>query len=164
MKTRILCLCLFFSSLAQAQTPQAEINKHVWESFITSFNNHQADAFMAVHSKDVVRSARDGKTVWNWDEYKKSQTEGDQLDLNAKRKRTLTLRFTERIASNDLAVEVGVYKTSYLLADGKTMDYYGRFHVVLRKENGTWKILVDTDSSENGTISEKDFLAAKPIN
>jgi ketosteroid isomerase-like protein len=119
---------------------------------------------MDVHSKDVVRSARDGKTVWNWEEYKKSQTEGDQEDIKAKRKRTLTLRFTERIVSNDLAVEVGVYKTSYLLVDGKTMDYYGRFHVVLRKENGVWKILVDTDSSENGTIGEKDFLAAKPIN
>ncbi len=50
------------------------------------------------------------------------------------------------------------------MADGKTMDYFGRFHVVLRKENSIWKILVDTDSSENGTISEKDFLAAKPIN
>lgn len=164
MKTWIVCFCLFFSSLAQAQTPQAEINKQVWEPFISAFNNHQAEDFMAVHSKDVVRSARDGKTVWNWEEYKKSQTEGDQEDIKAKRKRTLTLRFTERIVSNDLAVEVGVYKTSYLLADGKTMDYYGRFHVVLRKENGMWKILVDTDSSENGTIGEKDFLAAKPIN
>ena len=164
MKTLIISLCFAITLTAQAQTPQAEINKHVWEPFIASFNSHQADAFMAVHSKDAVRSARDGKTVWNWDEYKKSQTEGDQEDIKAKRKRTLTLRFTERIASNDLAVEVGVYKTSYLLADGKTMDYYGRFHVVLRKENGIWKILVDTDSSENGTIGEKDFMAAKPIN
>jgi ketosteroid isomerase-like protein len=164
MKTVIISLCFAITLTAQAQTPQAEINKHVWEPFIASFNSHQADAFMAVHSKDAVRSARDGKTVWNWDEYKKSQTEGDQEDIKAKRKRTLTLRFTERIASNDLAVEVGVYKTSYLLADGKTMDYYGRFHVVLRKENGIWKILVDTDSSENGTIGEKDFMAAKPIN
>jgi ketosteroid isomerase-like protein len=112
----------------------------------------------------VVRSPRDGKIIWNWDEYKNSQSKGDQEDLKAKRKRTLTLRFTERIAGNDLAVEVGIYKTSYLLPDGKTMDYYGRFHVVLRKENGTWKILVDTDSTENGTIAEKDFLAAKSMN
>lgn len=162
MKILIVCLCLTSLSI-QAQSPQTEINKHVWEPFITSFNNHQADAFMAVHSKDVARSPRDGKIVWNWEEYNKSQTEGDQEDIKAKRKRTVTLRFTERIANNDLAVEVGIYKTSYLLADGKTMDYYGRFHVVLRKENSVWKILVDTDSSENGTIGEKDFLAAKPM-
>ncbi len=164
MKTLLTCLCLTLVLTVQAQTPQTEINKQVWEPFIASFNNHQTDAFMAVHSKDVVRSVRDGKIVWNWDEYNKSQTKGDQNDLHTNRKRTLSLRFTERIANNDLAVEVGIYKTSYKMADGKTMDYFGRFHVVLRKENGIWKILVDTDSSENGTISEKDFLAAKPIN
>jgi ketosteroid isomerase-like protein len=164
MKMLIICLCLTFTISVRAQTPQTEINKHVWEPFIASFNNHQAEAFMAVHSKDVVRSPRDGKIVWNWDEYKKSQAEGDKEDIKANRKRTLILRFTERIANNDLAIEVGVYKTSYLLPDGKTMDYYGRFHVVLRKENGNWKILVDTDSSENGTITEKDFQAAKPMN
>lgn len=163
MKIILIGLCVLVTIATQAQTPQTEINKQVWEPFISAFNNHQADAFMAVHSKDVVRSPRDGKIVWNWEEYKKSQTEGDQQDIQAKRKRTLTLHFTERFANNNLAVEVGVYKTSYLLPDGKTMDYYGRFHVVLRKENGIWKILVDTDSSENGTITEKDFLAAKPM-
>jgi len=164
MKIILTGLCLLVTITTHAQTPQTEINTQVWEPFVSAFNNHQADAFMAVHSKDVVRSARDGKTVWNWEEYKKSQTEGDQQDIKAKRKRMLTLHFTERFANNDLAIEVGVYKTSYLLADGKAMDYYGRFHVVLRKENGVWKILVDTDSSENGTISEKDYLAAKPMN
>jgi ketosteroid isomerase-like protein len=164
MKTLLILLCATVAITAHAQTSQTEINTQVWEPFITSFNNHQAEAFMAVHSKDVIRSPRDSKTVLNWNDYKKSQVEGDQEDIKAKRKRTLTLRFTERISNNSLAVEVGVYKTSYRLSDGKTMDYYGRFHVVLRKENGVWKILVDTDSSENGTISEKDFLAAESMN
>jgi ketosteroid isomerase-like protein len=164
MKTLLILLCATVAITAHAQTSQTEINTQVWEPFITSFNNHQAEAFMAVHSKDVIRSPRDSKIVLNWDDYKKSQIEGDQQDLKAKRTRTLTLRFTDRIANDNQAVEVGVYKTSYLLSDGKTIDYYGRFHVVLRKENGVWKILVDTDSSENGTISEKDFLAAMPMN
>jgi ketosteroid isomerase-like protein len=164
MKTLLILLCATVAITAHAQTSQTEINTQVWEPFITSFNNHQAEAFMAVHSKDVIRSPRDSKIVLNWDDYKKSQIEGDQQDLKAKRKRTLTLRFTDRIANDNQAVEVGVYKTSYLLSDGKTIDYYGRFHVVLRKENGVWKILVDTDSSENGTITEKDFLAANPMN
>jgi ketosteroid isomerase-like protein len=164
MKTLLILLCAAVAITAHAQTSQTEINTQVWEPFITSFNNHQAEAFMTVHSIDVVRSPRDSKIVLNWDDYKKSQIEGDQQDLKAKRKRTLTLRFTDRIANDNQAVEVGVYKTSYLLSDGKTIDYYGRFHVVLRKENGVWKILVDTDSSENGTITENDFLAANPMN
>jgi hypothetical protein len=47
--------------------------------------------------------------------------------------------------------------------DGVAKSFYGRFHAVLRKEEGVWKILVDTDSSENNSISEKDYLAARPM-
>jgi hypothetical protein len=115
---------------------------------------------MDVHSKDVVRSPRDAKKVLNWNEYFAQQERGDNADKAAKRKRTLELRFTERIASKGQAIDVGVYKTSYANADGTARNFYGRFHVVMRKENGVWKILVDTDSSENDTISEKDYLAA----
>jgi ketosteroid isomerase-like protein len=60
-------------------------------------------------------------------------------------------------------VEVGIYKTSYLLPNGQTQSFFGRFHVVLRKETGIWKILVDMDSTEGGTVGEKDFLAANPM-
>ena len=118
---------------------------------------------MAVHSKDAVRSPRDSKTIWNWEEYNKNQTWGDQEEKKLNRKRLLELRFTERIANGNLAFDVGVYKTAYIHPDGKIMNYYGRFHVVLKKESGVWKILVDTDSSENGAIGEKDFLAARAM-
>jgi ketosteroid isomerase-like protein len=163
MKLQLILFLAFSVSIARAQSEQKEIDEQVWKPFINTFNNNLTDAFMAVHSKDVVRSPRNSKIVWNWAEYKKSQNEGDLADIKANRKRTLTLRFTERLANNNLAIEVGIYKTSYLLPDGKIIDSYGRFHVVLRKENGVWKILVDTDSSEGGTIGEKEFLAAQPL-
>lgn len=161
-----LCLIgvlLFFYSESFSQTQQAEINAQVWEPFIQHFNNNNTEGFMAVHSRDVVRSPRDGKAVWNWDEYAKEQQAGDKQDRDAKRKRTLELRFTERIYGNNQAVEVGIYKTSYLIPDGTSQSFYGRFHVVLRKESGVWKILVDTDSSENNSITETDFLKAAPL-
>lgn len=128
-----------------------------------SFNNRDADAFLAVHSKDVVRSPRDSKAVFGWNEYLKMQTEGDKNGMAQGREHKLELRFTERIASGNLAIDVGVYKTTSINKSGKSNSYYGRFHVVLRKESGIWKILVDTDSSEGGTIGEKDFLAAKAM-
>lgn len=162
MFSRTLFL-IFISSLCGAQSPQIEINQQVWKPFIQSFNENDTEGFMAVHSKDAVRSPRDGKVVWNWEEYKKQHATGDQQDKLANQKRTLELRFSERIASQDLAVEVGVYKTTYQVADGKTQSFFGRFHVVLRKESGVWKILVDTDSTEGGTIGEKEFLAAQPL-
>ncbi|HEY0653603.1 MAG TPA: hypothetical protein VGD65_10775 [Chryseosolibacter sp.] len=152
-----------FAMIASAQDAQREINEQVWKPFIKGFNENDTKTFMAVHSKDVVRSSRDAKEVLNWNQYFAQQERGDKADLAAKRKRTLELRFTERIASAAQAVEVGIYKTSYANADGTTRSFFGRFHVVMRKEQGVWKILVDTDSSENNTISENDFLAAAPM-
>ena len=157
-----LVLCLHLVSVV-AQDIQKEINEQVWKPFITTFNSFDTDGFMAVHSMDVVRSARDGKSVWNWSEYKERQQKGDQRSKENKYRRNLELRFTERIAQNNLSVEVGIYKTTSYNAKGEAQSFFGRFHVVLRKEDGVWKILVDTDSSEGSTISEKDFLAAKPM-
>jgi hypothetical protein len=54
----------------------------------------------------------------------------------------------------------GIYKTSWKMANGDQGVGYGRFHVALRKESGTWKIFLDTDSSEKGTINEASFLNA----
>jgi ketosteroid isomerase-like protein len=151
------------SSALNAQDAQKQINEQVWKPFIKTFNEHNTSGFMTVHSKDVTRSPRDSKSVWNWEEYSKEQAAGDQQDIKEKRKRTLELRFTERINSKDRAIDVGVYKTSYLLQDGSKQDYFGRFHVVLRKEKGIWKIFVDTDSSEGNMIGEKEFLRASPM-
>ena len=145
---------------AFSQNFQKEINDQVWKPFISTFNNFDANGFLAVHSKDVVRSSRDSKTLLNWSEYLKQQQEGNKRSKDNGITRTLDLRFTERIANASQAIDVGIYKTTVTNKDGKIQSFYGRFHVVLRKENGVWKILVDTDSSENQTIGEKDFSAA----
>jgi ketosteroid isomerase-like protein len=156
----ILCFCVITTF---AQNAQQKINDQVWKPFIRSFNEYDTKGFMAVHSKDAVRSPRDAGMVWNWDRYFQQQEKGDQREKASNSKRQLELRFTERIAEKDLAVEVGVYKTTSIQRDGISRSFYGRFHVVLRKENGQWKILVDTDSSEGNSITEKDFLAASAL-
>jgi ketosteroid isomerase-like protein len=163
MHTISLFLLSITACSAVAQDFQREINEQVWTPFIKNFNDHNTQGFMAVHSKDVVRSPRDSKMIWDWNEYNQQQAKGDQRAIIENRKHELELRFTERLADMDQAIEVGVYRTTYFLPNGKTESYYGRFHVVLRKENGIWKILVDTDYSESNTIDEKDFLAAKPL-
>lgn len=145
---------------AFGQDTKKEINDQVWEPFIRTFNDRDSKGFMALHSKDVVRSSRDSKEVLNWDQYSQQMSKWDQQELAAKSKRTLELRFTERLSGKDQAIDVGVYKTTNIRSDGTSRSFYGRFHAVLRKENGVWKILVDTDSSEGNSIGEKEFLAA----
>jgi ketosteroid isomerase-like protein len=154
---------LFACTIGFSQPIQKEINEQVWKPFIKSYNDYRADDFLALHSKDVIRSARDSKKVWNWDQYLQSQSEGDKRELLAKSKRTLSLRFTERLDNTTQALDVGIFQVVYQLPDGRQESYYGRFHVALRKENERWKILVDTDSTEGGIIGERDFLAASPM-
>jgi ketosteroid isomerase-like protein len=156
----ILMLCVFS---VFAQDEKQAINEQIWRPFLDGFNNRDTKTFMDVHSKDVVRSSRDSKQVIGWDEYFQQMERGDKSNAANKPKRMLELRFTERIYGKDKAVEVGIYKTTYVRADGIAQSFYGRFHCVHRKENGTWKILVDTDSSEGGTISDKHFLEAAPM-
>lgn len=163
MRQFVLFLFSLISGSIGAQDFQKEINEQVWKPFIKGFNEHNTEGFMAVHSRDVVRSPRDSKVIWNWEEYNHEQAKGDQRAIKENRKHELELRFTERLADKDQAIDVGVYKTTYFLPNGNIESYYGRFHVVHRKENGVWKILVDTDYSEGDTIGEKDFLAAKPL-
>jgi hypothetical protein len=116
-----------------------------------------------VHSMDLVRSSRDSKQILSWAEYLEQQEKTNKRILADGMSMTLDLHFTERIATQDRAVDVGIYKTTMTDKTGKAQSYYGRFHVVLRKENGIWKILVDMDSSEGGTIDAEDFNAAKPM-
>lgn len=162
-KPGLLFILVTLSVIGYSQDVQKQINDQVWSPFITTFNNHDTKGFMAVHSHDLVRAPRDSKTVLNFEQYKKQNEEGDKRSVQQKAKRTIELRFLERIANESQAFEVGVYKTTNINAQGESRSFYGKFHVVLRKENSTWKILVDSDSSEGGTIDEKDFEAAKPL-
>jgi ketosteroid isomerase-like protein len=160
MKSLLLAFLSFSVLTVFAQDEKQAVNEQIWKPFIEAFNNRDTQKFMDVHSKDVVRSSRDSKQVIGWDEYYKQMERGDKSENASKSKRILELRFTERIYGKDKAIEVGVYKTTYIKADGIAQSFYGRFHCVHRKENGVWKILVDTDSSEGRTISEKHFLEA----
>ena len=78
-------------------------------------------------------------------------------------KKNIELRFVQRIASNDKAVEVGYYKTkSTNVVSGEKRNGYGKFHVLLGKENGMWRVLMDADANEK--TDEAVFLSANLYN
>jgi hypothetical protein len=101
--------------------------------------------------------------VLNWKEYFEQQKRGDDLGKKSGSKREIGLRFTERIANDNQAMDVGIFKGTVTDKAGNVRTFYGRFHVALRKENGIWKILVDTDSSEGHSIDEQHYIQASPM-
>jgi len=163
VKRYITAALVALSLSLSAQDYQKEINEQVWKPFIEGFSNGNTDVFMSVHSKELLRSPRESKSIQTWDEYYAGTKSHNEQRSKSGRKSEIELRFTERIATSTQAIDVGIYKTTSIAPDGQRRSFYGRFHVVLRKESGIWKILVDTDSSEGGTIGEDDFAAAKPM-
>lgn len=148
-------------AFSQSDSLQQQINKQVWKPFIEAFNNLDTEAFMAVHSKEMSRVIQDGKLIYGYDRYYNEMKQGNENVKKGNQKRTLDLRFTQRIAANDKAFEVGYYKFTSIQPDGSTRNGYGKFHVLLRKENNTWKILMDADASEK--TDERIFMSGESL-
>lgn len=160
MKTICVCLFLLFCSCLYAQSTK-EINQQVWLPFIESFSNGNDEGFSAVHSKEIIRVLQDSKQIWGYDQYFKKQPDSIKAKY-AVWKKNIELRFLQRIDGNDKAFEIGYYKTSSKnTVTGESRISYGKFHVLLRKENGVWKILMDADAHEN--VNEKIFAGAEAM-
>ena len=157
----ILLLIMSVSSFAQADSLQKQINEQVWKPFITSFTNFDTDAFMSLHSKDMTRIVQDGKMIYGFEKYAQDSRTYNERAKQSGRKHTIELRFTQRIAGNNKAFEVGYYKTTNIEPNGATRSSYGKFHVLLQKENGQWKILMDADANEK--TDEATFMSAIPF-
>lgn len=156
-------MILLFANPAFSQTGnlQKEINEQVWKPFIKAFNNNDNEAFSAVHSKEVIRVSQDDNQIIGYAEYFKKVP--DSVKTKWKDwKRDIELRFLQRIASGDKAFEVGYYKSSSTnTVTGEKRTGYGKFHVLLKKENGSWKILMDADANEK--TGEVVFMTARPM-
>lgn len=156
-----LAICAIDFTNAQSDTTHKEINDQVWKPFIKTFNNRDDEGFKSVHSKDVIRVDQDGKQIIGYEQYFRKVPDSVKVKWG-KWSRQIELRFTQRIAGNDKAFDVGYYKTTSKNTDtGETHTGYGKFHVLLRKENGTWKILMDADAND-GT-NETVFQTGMPM-
>jgi hypothetical protein len=78
-------------------------------------------------------------------------------------RRMTTVRFLTRTQTNALARDTGIFRSELTLPGGERRLTYTAFEMILRKENGLWKLLVDQDTSRGGSIAERDFLAGRPL-
>jgi ketosteroid isomerase-like protein len=140
-----------------------ELNRDVWHAFVRAYGARDGKAFLAVHSPDLMRAGGPEKQAYGYAEYA-AQTEqwfaelierGDDIAIE--------FRFDERIASGDLASERGVYRITASLTTGEQRVFYGRFHTFSRRAGGRWRIAVDYDSNEGGTVTEESFASGADI-
>ncbi len=167
MKKLFLLTCMLAGVTSYGQNVEKEINEQIWKPFTKAIMTHDVQLFISLHSKDLIRAERDEKRVLNYGQYKTGIEQGWPQWKESNKKNniqcTFALRFLERISNENQAFEVGYFKNESVNPTEEKRVGYGQFHVALRKENGVWKILVDSDSDNGKTITEEIFLAAKPI-
>jgi ketosteroid isomerase-like protein len=157
----MLMVIIHTAAYTQTDSLQQQINNQVWKPFMQTYKNMDADGFMAVHSKELTRVVQDNNRIYSYTQYYENNKRGNEYSKKNNEQRNIELRFIQRIAGNDRAFEIGYYKVIITAQDGKTRNFYGKFHVLMRKENGLWKILMDADANEK--TDEAVFQSAQPL-
>jgi len=163
-KIKILGFLLLFFMInlgfSQEYKNLKDINTQVWETFTKAFDTYDYSLFASIHSQDLVRVSGDGKSIKSFSEY----IEGYKFRWkNNKRPQTISFRFIERIINDNFSSERGIYKLTVNVNTAEEKSYYGKFHVLLKQEDGVWKLIMDYDSSEMNTINEESYKSAYAI-
>ena len=148
-------------SNSQSLNNLKEINK-TWEKFYMAFDSLDYKLMAEIHSKELVRISG-GKRISDYETYINSYKTRFEKAKNNNVSNNISLRFFERVNNDSIASERGIYKLIIIDNQENKQSYYGQFHVIFKKEDGMWKILMDYDSNEGDTIREKEYLNAHAI-
>ncbi len=152
----MLSLGAIHTNYSQGANNFKDINT-MWSKFAQAFDVLDYQSIAEIHTKDLIRIPG-GNQLLDYDNYILTYKIDFEQAKKTKAKRAISFRFFERIHNDSIASEKGVYE---VVMGNQT--YYGKFHVLLKKENGDWKIFMDYDSNEGGTVGEKDFSEAIAI-
>jgi ketosteroid isomerase-like protein len=153
--------CLFilfvfqFPVLGQeVSNSEQQVNTQVWQAFKTAYEARDSEAFKAIHTSDVLR-VNDGG-VKNAEQYFASI---DSWRKSNDTSITIDFAFENRQYNEDTGYETGYYRVVFARNSGESAVYYGQFHVVVKKEDGVWKIAQDFDTDTiNAKKVDKTFF------
>lgn len=158
----LILLVLSSTGTISSQTPSSEvarqIDAQVWTPMMAASNAFDADGFLGVLSPDLVRVAVDSNEVYGLGRYEREIRAGFARARERGIRRRSEVRFLSRAQSDDLARDAGIFRSEAIQADGEVRVRYTAFEVLLRREDGRWKILVDQDTARGGAITEEDYL------
>lgn len=155
--TVLLFLFIYNTAVSQNTDILKAINTDLWENFTKAFEDYDYNLFSSLHSENLIRVVGDNKSIKAKAEY----IEGYKARWKNKgTNQTISFRFLERICDNKKASERGIYRLTRNPNTENETSYYGKFHVILKKENDVWKIVVDYDSSENNSINKDSYQKA----
>ena len=166
MKFFASCALLIYTSLCFAQGPAKPISdeilesikKDVWIPFMEAYDQLDSQKIKSIHTKDIVRQMVDQNKIETGENYLENfggflaseKDHGNKLGI------AFAILNTAINETEDVAIQTGYYQLSSQNEGDPSLIVrgYGYFNVGLRKENGTWKIWMDSDKHTD--ISEDD--------
>lgn len=158
--TFFLFLLTFPVSFSQDTNIFKEINEQVWDKFEEAFQTNNVELLNSIHTKEVLRIPADKQVIVSGEDYFESQVKSFNWVKENNYSTKIELRFLERISNNEYGSERGIFRFTVIDSEDEKRIFYGKFHVLLKKVNGSWKIMLDYDSNENNTINEESFEKA----
>lgn len=137
-----------------------QLNHDIWHPFRVAYANLDAPAFLDLHAPELIRAGGPAKQVLGFADYTDQIEKWFAQLADRGSAVTISLRFVERIATEDLASERGIFQIVSKRADGDERTFYGRFHTYARRTDGRWRICTDYDTDERSATLEEEFLAA----
>lgn len=139
------------------------IKNDVWVPFMEAYDQLDSQKIKSIHTQDIVRVTISQNNIESGNRYLEGF--GGFLDGVKDRGNHLSIAFailtTALNSAEDVAYQTGYYRLSRYETKNTEPQYtgYGFFNVGLRKENGTWKIWLDSDSRTD--ISGDQFESSK---
>jgi len=140
----------------------AELNRDIWEPFRQAYADRDLDAYLSLHTPDLVRVDVARNWIGGLVEYGemsrpifgKLVDRGDTADIR--------FRFSERLASADLASERGYYRMAIAVSEPEPHElvFVGQFHTIARLTDKGWRLSVDY---ETGAATEEDYASAHAL-
>lgn len=170
----LLLFSLLFPSVAFAQAPvdpeagarrvQAleQINRDVWEPFVRGVGAFDDATYLATRSRDFLMVQARPAGFFDRGFYAEDSAQAMRGLKEAGSRLQLEVRFDERISDGEYASERGIVRTILTDVAGKARTMYSRFHAILRKEDGHWRVLTEYRWTVGRDADAAAYEAARP--
>jgi ketosteroid isomerase-like protein len=140
----------------------AELNRDIWLPFSQAYADRDLDAYLRLHTADLLRVDVDHKWLGGLAEYGELSRPIFAKLIDRDDAAEIRFRFFERLASADLASERGYFRLAITVTEPEPGElvFYGQFHTFARRVDGVWRLCVDY---ERGSASEEDFDSARAL-
>ncbi|MEM7486169.1 MAG: hypothetical protein AAF348_13260 [Bacteroidota bacterium] len=141
------------------------IKAEIWIPFMESYAYLDSDKLKSIHSDEIVRITLDQDNIQTGQDYLTNF--GRYIDNMKQQGGGLGIAFvilsTAVNETQDIAYQTGYYRFSSKQKGEKDLSIrgYGEFNVAIKKEEGSWKLVLDSDKRVQ--LSHDEFNSQKII-